>query len=172
MSRSSCTTTALNSGTAALDVDDIRQLHDDGVIQGLKSSANIVQQVHEVRAALEPSFRIFYGSFNAPIEGAAGGADGWLSGILNVTTADAVQLWRAVSSNDFEEARRIWRTRILPVKYLYTKNLFAGTSDQAIYRAMLELRGHHGGHSRIPLLPLSDEQRDRLRSYLDAADLL
>ena len=163
---------SINSGTPSLEVDDIERLYEDGAIHGLKSSANAVQQVHEVRAAVDDAFRIFYGSFNAPIEGAVGGADGWLSGILNVATADAVQIWSSIQAQDLDAARRIWRTRVLPIKYLYTKKVFGGVSDQAIYRAILDLRGRRGGFSRAPLRPLSADQRMELQAYLDRAGLL
>jgi 4-hydroxy-tetrahydrodipicolinate synthase len=100
----------------------------------------------------------------------AGGAHGWISGILNVATADAVALWNAIQASNLELARTIWR-RILPLKLLYTRQQLGPASDLAIYRAILGLRGHDGGHCRAPLLDLTDDQVTRLRAILEPAGL-
>ena len=66
------------------------------------------------------AFRVFYGSFMAPLEGLAGGAHGWISGILNVATPTARRLVDAIASSDLEGARAAW-AEILPIKELYTR---------------------------------------------------
>lgn len=101
----------------------------------------------------------------------AGGAHGWISGILNVAATDAVALWNAMQSSDLALARSIWR-RILPLKLLYTRGQLAGSGgtgapgDLATYRAILRLRGFDGGHCRAPLLDLTADQVARLRAVL------
>lgn len=154
-----------NSGTDALDAADVGTLAAEGVIHGVKSTFPTVHQVHEVLAETGPGFRVFYGSFMAPLEGLAAGANGWVSGILNVVLPDALALWEAMQANDLVKAREAW-SRILPVKYLYTRAPLGQVSDLAIYRAMLRLRGEHGGWSRRPLLPLTDEQVTLLESLV------
>jgi 4-hydroxy-tetrahydrodipicolinate synthase len=159
-----------NSGTEPLDAADIGVLAAEGVLAGIKSTFPTVHQVHEAIAETDASFRVFYGSFMAPLEGMAGGAAGWISGILNVVLPDALDLWSAMQAGDIERARAAW-SRILPIKYLYTRRPFGQVSDLEIYRAMLRLRGEHGGHSRAPLRPLSENQVDSLRGLLSRAGL-
>ncbi len=159
-----------NSGTAALDATDIQLLWQEGALGAVKSTFPTVHQVHEVRAATDDSFRVFYGSFMAPLEGLAGGAHGWISGILNVAAGDAVSLWQAVARGDLAGARNCW-ARILPIKYLYTRQPLGPVSDLAIYRAILERRGRPAGGSRPPLLPLTADQKHRLATLLDEAGL-
>ncbi|MET7395525.1 dihydrodipicolinate synthase family protein [Dactylosporangium sp. NPDC005572] len=154
-----------NSGTEPLSAEDIGTLYHEGVAHAVKSTFPTVHQVHEVRAATDDGFRTFYGSFMAPLEGMAGGAHGWVSGILNVATPDAVALWEAVQRGDLPAAREAW-SRILPIKYLYTRQPLGPVNDLAIYREMLTMRGLHGGYSRTPLQPLTAAQRETLAGLL------
>jgi 4-hydroxy-tetrahydrodipicolinate synthase len=160
-----------NSAAPALSAADLAILHAHGAATAVKSTFPTVHQVHEARAVLPDSFRVFYGSFMAPLEGLVGGAHGWISGILNVVTPDARSLVAAVAASDLVAARAAW-ARMLPIKRLYTESLLGPVSDLVTYRAILDLRGAHGGHSRPPLIALSTDQRARLGRYLAEHDLL
>ena len=154
-----------NSGAPPLSAPRIRELYEAGFAHAVKSTFPTVHEVQELRAEIDDGFRVFYGSFQAPLEGMAGGAHGWISGILNVATADAVALWNAMAASDLSLARTIWR-RILPLKLLYTRGQLGGAGDLATYRAILRLRGFDGGHCRAPLLDLTEDQVARLRAIL------
>ena len=160
-----------NSGAPPLGVPQLRELYEAGHASAVKSTFPTVNQVHELRAEVDDGFRVFYGSFDAPLEGMAGGAHGWISGILNVATADAVALWNAMQASDLDLARSIWR-RILPLKLLYTRQQLGPVSDLASYRTILRLRGFEGGHSRLPLRDLSRAQVVRLREILEPLGLV
>jgi 4-hydroxy-tetrahydrodipicolinate synthase len=106
------------------------------------------------------------------LEGLLAGAHGWISGILNLLPAQAVQLYQAAClDKDVDAARAAWN-RILPFVHLYTHQDLGLVNDLAIYRAGLEIMGEHGGHSRPPFYPLTDEQKVIVRRRLEAADLL
>ena len=160
-----------NSAAPALGVSKIRELYEGGYAQALKSTLPTVHEIHEVRAETDAGFRVFYGSFMAPLEGLVGGAHGWVSGILNVVTAEAVDLWTAVRAGDLAGAHAAWR-RILPTKLLYTRQLLGPASDLAVYRGILRLRGEVAGYSRAPMLDLTDAQMERLRALLESGALL
>ena len=160
-----------NSGAPPLDAADLATLFHEGWAQAVKSTFPTVHQVHEAREATDERFRVFYGSFMAPLEGLAGGAHGWISGVLNVAARDAVLLYEAVAASDLAEARAVWR-RILPIKYLYTRQPLGQVGDLVIYRAMLRLRGLAGGFSRAPLRELTPAQVESLRSILEPTGLL
>ncbi len=154
-----------NANAPALEVEHLGSLHRDGAAAAVKSTFPTVHQVHELRAHLDPSFRVFYGSFMAPLEALAGGAHGWISGILNVATPAAKRLYASVCASDLDAARAAWQ-EILPIKELYTRGLLGPVSDLVIYRAMLDARGAWGGASRLPLQPLDRDQRRTLEAYL------
>ncbi len=158
-----------NSAAPPLGVREIRALHEAGHAAAIKSTFPTVHEVHEIRAELAPEFKVFYGSFMAPLEGFAGGAHGWISGILNVVTPDAVRMWTAIQRGDLEAARTTWR-RILPIKLFYTRQPLGPAGDLAIYRAILRLRGLDSGYSRPPVRDLTEGQVEQLRALLSAAD--
>ncbi|WP_053202657.1 dihydrodipicolinate synthase family protein [Jiangella muralis] len=150
-----------NSGTTELDAVDVGMLYREGVIHGVKSTFPTVHQVPEVIDETGPDFALFYGGFMAPLSGLAEGAHGWISGVLNVALPEALALYAAVRDADLESARR-WAAAIRQYRYLYTRHPLGAAGDLALYRAMLEIRGEHGGHCRPPLLPLTPEQRTEL----------
>jgi 4-hydroxy-tetrahydrodipicolinate synthase len=160
-----------NSAAPPLDTRALAELHAAAPVHGVKSTFPTVHQVHELRASLPDTFRVFYGSFMAPLEGLAAGAHGWISGILNVATPDAVRLWEAVAvDGDLEAARAAW-ARILPIKRLYTDGVLGATGDLAIYRGILRIRGLDGGRCRAPLADLEHAQLRTLEAYLHEHEL-
>jgi 4-hydroxy-tetrahydrodipicolinate synthase len=154
-----------NSGAPALSAHDLRALYEEGLAVGVKSTFPTVHQVGEVRAVTDDGFRVFYGSFMAPLEGLAGGAHGWISGILNVVVPDAVTLLDAINRSDLAAARAAW-ARIAPIRRLYTDAALGPIGDLALYRAILRLRGETAGFCRAPLAELSTEQIEKLRTLL------
>jgi 4-hydroxy-tetrahydrodipicolinate synthase len=154
-----------NSGAPALSAHDLRALYEEGLAVGVKSTFPTVHQVGEVRAVTDDGFRVFYGSFMAPLEGLAGGAHGWISGILNVVVPDAVALFDAIGRSDLPAARSAW-ARIAPIRRLYTDAPLGPIGDLALYRAILRLRGETAGFCRAPLAELSTEQIEKLRTLL------
>lgn len=154
-----------NSAAPAMSAADLAALYAEGVIAGVKSTFPTVHQVHEARAMTDDGFRVFYGSFMAPLEGLAGGAHGWISGILNVVLPQARRMFSCVERGDLDGARAAW-AEILPYKSLYTSGRFGDTGDLSIWRAVLDLRGQHGGYSRRPLAPLAARDRRALGGLL------
>jgi 4-hydroxy-tetrahydrodipicolinate synthase len=156
-----------NSAAPPLAARDLAELYGAGAIAAVKSTFPTVHEVHEARSMTDERFRVFYGSFMAPLEGLAGGAHGWISGILNVVLADAKALFVAMAVGDLAAARDAW-ARILPVRQLYITRALGDVSDLVIYRAILDQRGQHGGLSRLPLRPLPAEARERLKILIKA----
>lgn len=153
------------SAAPALEPDEIGMLYREGALRAVKSTFPTVHQVHELRAETDDGFRTFYGSFMAPLEGLAGGAHGWVSGILNVVVEDAAALFEAMQRSDLDAARTAW-ARIFPYKLLYTRGR-PSVGDIPLWRAVLKLRGQHGGHSRRPLLDLDQRDLETLRECIE-----
>ena len=154
-----------NSACVELTSRDVAVLAAEGVIQSVKSTFESVVPVHDLLNLCGDRLRVFYGSFQSPMEALLGGAHGWISGFLNFLTADCVALFDACHRGDVIEARRLW-SRLLPFKQLFTHQVLGPVNDLDIYRAGLEMLGEHGGHSRLPFEPLTVEQRGILRNLL------
>ncbi len=156
----------VNSACVDFSPVDVAALVDDDVVHLVKATYASVEPVHDLRLLCGDRLGIFYGSFIAGYEALAGGAHGWISGLLNIVPVAALALHdAAVVRRDMPDAWRIW-TRLLPLVHLYTHQQIGPVSDLAIYRAILDEWGRAGGHSRAPFYPLDAGQRDRLRSCL------
>ena len=159
------------AGCAELSAREVADLFLEGTIQSVKSTFPAVAPAQDVLCLCGDDLRVFYGSFHSPMEALLGGVHGWISGFLNLLTGRCVELYGACSQGRIAEARRLWGL-LLPYKLLYTQEFAGAVSDLAIYRAGLELLGEHGGHSRLPLQPLTADQRECLRRLMDQQDLL
>ena len=154
-----------NSAAPQLPTRTVADLYREGHAWAVKSTVPTVHEIHELLNETDDGFRVFYGTFMAPLEALAGGAHGWMSGILNVALPDALDLWRAIRSSDLEAARVAWGN-ILPIRDLYVSRSIGEVSDLAIYRGILELRGEHGGWCRPPLRSLDNRQMAMLEAAL------
>lgn len=157
------------ANTACVDLSpvEIAQLVDEGVLQMVKSTYETVVPIHDLKYLVNDRMAIFYGSFLAAYEGLLAGAHGWISGILNVVPAAARELYTAaVEERDVDKAFRIWNL-ILPVVHLYTHRYLGSVPDLVIYRSILKLWGRQGGFSRRPFYPLTSEQEERLKIWME-----
>ncbi|NED97867.1 dihydrodipicolinate synthase family protein [Phytoactinopolyspora alkaliphila] len=157
-----------NAATAAVTVPDLATLYAEGVVCGVKNTGPAVHVVNQLRTRLDDGFRIFYGGTTAPVEAMAGGAHGWVSGLLNVIPAAAVSLWTAMVDGDLEGARRDWG-RLWIYRELLAEPLFPDASDLAIYRGLLRVWGRPAGYCRPPLRDLDSHQLTELEKKLATA---
>ena len=161
-----------NSACVDLTPREIAQLVEEDVLHMVKSTYETVVPVHDLDYLVGDKMAIFYGSFQAAFEAFCAGADGWISGILNVAPKAARRMYDSVvNRNDAACGFRIWK-RILPLVHLYTHQLIGPVSDLATYRSILNFWGLEGGYSRSPFYPLDAEQEARLRTHLEKAHWL
>jgi 4-hydroxy-tetrahydrodipicolinate synthase len=153
------------AGCAEFTSREVARLAEDGVIQSVKSTFESVVPVQDLTHFCDQRFRIFYGSFNAPMEAFFSGAHGWVSGFLNLFTKQCCGLYTACCEGNVAHARAIWQW-LLPFKHLYTQQTLGPVNDLAIYRAGLDLLGLHGGYSRPPFNPLTASQREGLKQLM------
>jgi 4-hydroxy-tetrahydrodipicolinate synthase len=161
-----------NSACVDFSPLEVARLVEEDVIHMVKSTYATVVPIHDLDYLVGSRMSIFYGSFLAAFEALAAGADGWISGILNVVPATAREMYNAVVvDNDARRGLEIWK-RILPLVHLYTHDRIGPVSDLAIYRSILNIWGLKGGYSRNPFYPLSEEDERRLHELLKQADWL
>ncbi len=148
----------------------IAQLVEEGVIAGVKASQGDPFRVNELRYLCGDKVRLFYGHDYAPLEALLAGADGWLTGILNVFPRLAVDLWQAAAvEKNVEKATAIWR-KILPYVYYSMNEKTDGAPHLiVIYKEALNLLGRKAGKPRLPLQPMNAGQRQRLEEVLKIA---
>ncbi len=156
-----------NSACVDFSPVEVAQLVEEDVFHMVKSTYGTVEPIHDLKYLVGDRMAIFYGSFLAGFEGLCAGANGWISGVLNVATLAAKQLYKAVViDNDARRGFEIWK-KILPLVHLYTHQQIGPVSDLAIYRSILNVWQLQGGYCRNPFFPLDDQQEEKLRRILD-----
>jgi dihydrodipicolinate synthase/N-acetylneuraminate lyase len=157
----------LNSACVDFSPPEVARLVEEDVVHMVKSTYGTVEPIHDLSLLVGDRMAIFYGSFIAGYEGLCAGAHGWISGVLNVSTRAAKEMYEAVvHDNDASRGLRIWK-RILPLVHLYTHQQIGPVSDLAMYRSILNLWGLQGGYSRAPFFPLNGDQEQKLRQILE-----
>ena len=64
-----------------LTTPEVKELIDDGTIQGIKAAHGDPNRVHDLKYYMGDKITVFYGHDYCGMEAYAGGADGWLSGL-------------------------------------------------------------------------------------------
>jgi 4-hydroxy-tetrahydrodipicolinate synthase len=123
-------------------------------------------QVHDLRYLCGEEFNIFYGADSCPLEALLCGADGWISGLLNLIPKACRSLCDAALAGKRDEACEIWE-RILP---LVQFDCFLDDDREphwlSLIKSGLEAIGYKVGNPRKPVLPLSPEHKKKIKSIL------
>ena len=94
------------------------------------------------------------------------GAKGVVSVTANVAPREVAELVRAAAAGELETARALHH-RLHPL----SRALFLETNPAPV-KAALEMMGLIGGDLRLPLVPISSGNREKLRAVLDSFELL
>lgn len=135
-------------------------------VVGVKESSGDLDQVAHLLAAVPPSFSVLSGDDWATLPMLALGAHGVISTSSNLVPTEIVELVRAFRAGDLERARAI-HYRLLPL----FDALFCETNPIPV-KAALAMRGALHEELRLPLVPISDANRERLRATLKDLGLL
>ena len=135
-------------------------------VVGDKESSGDLEQTSEVIARCPDDFSVLCGDDALTLPMLAIGARGVISVASNVAPTETVNLVRAFRGGDVEHARRA-HYRLLPL----FERLFCETNPIPV-KAALELMGRIGPEIRLPLLPLSQANRERLEVVLKELGLL
>lgn len=156
-----------NSAADAVSPADLGALSFEGAVQGVKSTLAIPGLVDEIRVSTRADFCILYGGIGAPIEGFASGADGWVTGLLNVALTASLPMRDAVAAGDLRSGLHHWN-EVRPLRDLVRRWISRGSGDVAVYRAILEAMGRNVGSCRLPLRPMDRESKLELHRELEA----
>jgi len=132
-------------------------------IVGVKEAAGSVARVADILAARPRGFSVLSGDDALTLAFMSMGADGVISVVSNAVPRAMADLTRAASAGDFGTARRL-HFRILPLM----KAAFVESNPIPIKAALAEL-GRGRDTVRLPLVPLAETHRRRMREALAAA---
>jgi 4-hydroxy-tetrahydrodipicolinate synthase len=135
-------------------------------IYGIKEASGNISQIAEVASLVDESFRIFAGDDSVVLPVAALGGVGVVSVASNLLPKAVSDLSRACTEGRFEEARQLNR-QLTPVF-----NAMFIESNPIPVKAALAMIGMVEEIYRLPLVPMSPGNRDRLEQLLTESGAL
>ncbi|MER5361297.1 dihydrodipicolinate synthase family protein [Streptomyces sp. NPDC002785] len=132
-------------------------LHQEGSIVAVKEFSGDVRRAYEI-AEQAPGLDLLVGADDVLLELALAGAVGWIAGSPNMLPSCCVELYRAAVTGDMATALPLYR-ELHPLLRWDSKPEFV----QAI-KASMDVAGRHGGRTRPPRLPLSDDDAAAVRA--------
>ena len=154
-----------NAAGVDLDAETIIALAAHPNIVGVKDSSGNVTKLAQVVAGAPDDFAVLAGSAGFLLPALVVGARGVIAALANVAPRECLRLMDLYEQGALAEARTL-QARLIPVNTAVT-----GGYGVAGLKAALSLVAGYGGAPRRPLAPLSDGEREQLRTLLAGADL-
>lgn len=129
-------------------------------IRGLKEAGDSVSKLADFMAALGGKMQLYAGNDAAILPTLALGGSGVVSVLSNILPGEVTDICRLFGEGKTEEARRL-SLALLPLTHL----LFAETNPAPL-KCALSLLGLAGEEIRLPLSPVSDDLRGKMREAL------
>lgn len=129
-------------------------------IAGVKESASDITKYTKILAQCGSSMAIWAGNDDMATPVIALGGKGVISVLSNILPAETQALARAALDGDFDTAAAL-QIRLQPL----VEALFTEVNPIPVKQAM-QFIGYDCGGCRLPLTPLSDENREKLRALL------
>jgi 4-hydroxy-tetrahydrodipicolinate synthase len=134
--------------------------------QGIKESSGDLGFLTEVLSQTPAGFRFIMGRDTLIFAALLHGAVGAIAATANVAANLAVGIYEAFQNGDYAKALD-YQQRLTPVRSAFSIGSFPAAMKEA-----LNLLGLPGGRCRLPIQPLSREERARLKAILVQAGLL
>jgi 4-hydroxy-tetrahydrodipicolinate synthase len=148
-------------------VDTVNRLaHDSVNIVGIKEAGGNPDRVSQLRATLGGKFTILSGDDSLTLPFMAVGAQGVISVASNVIPRDVAHMVRAFGSGNTSLALKL-HEKYYPV----FKDLFIESNPGPV-KAALAMMGMMEEELRLPLVPVSATNREKLRKTLKACGVL
>jgi 4-hydroxy-tetrahydrodipicolinate synthase len=135
-------------------------------IYGIKEASGNISQIAEIASLVDESFKIFSGDDSIVLPVAALGGVGVVSVASNLLPKAVSDLCRACTEGRFEEARQLNRQLTPVFKVLFIE------SNPIPVKAAMAMIGMSEEVYRLPLVPMSPGNRDRLEQVLTESGVL
>lgn len=134
-------------------------------IVGIKDSSGNVNQLGQYLNRVDSNFNILVGTAGALLGALTLGCKGGILALANIAPEKCVEIYNLVQEGKIKEAREL-QLSMIPVNHATTT--VYGISG---LKYAMDLLGYKGGETRLPLLPLKEEEKDKIRSILLEANL-
>ena len=131
-------------------------------VKMVKESTGDIQRMLDLKELSGGALPFFNGSNPLVLQALLAGASGWCTAAPCLRPAPAIALYEAVVAGEIERATEIYDELLPLLRFIVTKGL------PPAVKSGLEILGEPAGAPRLPLLPLSGEDRAELESILAA----
>jgi len=151
---------------------EIAQLVDEGVLQGVKEAHGDPWKVHTLKYLCGDRLMVYYGHDINGLEALLCGADGWLTGMVNLVPSLCVRLYDLVTQGSLNEARALWNKLIPLVNFICVNRKDNYPHFVQIFKDGLNILGRDVGKPVKPLTPLKEAEKARLAELLKELNLI
>ena len=149
-----------------ITADAVARLSQHPNIIGMKDSGGAMAKYADMLRQVRLGFQLLAGSASFLLAAVALGASGGVCALAVVAPQQTVELYRLAAAGRVEEARALQYRLMAPNAAVTTTFGIAGL------KYACELVGLYGGPVRLPLLPIGEKERERIRTILTEADIL
>ncbi len=135
-------------------------------IAGIKDSGGNIVQIGKIIEKTDPDFVVFAGSAGFLLPSLLLGAAGGTLALANVMPEDCADIYSFFHDGKMEQARN------LQLKLLDINDAVTARYGVAGLKAAMDLIGRYGGPPRLPLLPVSEEEKRQLQAIMQQCRLL
>jgi 4-hydroxy-tetrahydrodipicolinate synthase len=146
--------------------DTVVRLSEVPNIVGVKEASGDISQIAEIITRVGPDFLVFSGDDSITLPVVALGGVGIISVASNEAPAEMTALTRAALEGDWGEARRLNRELFPLMKVNFVE------SSPGPVKAALAMMGRIKEVYRLPMVPVTDETKQKLRAVLVALKLI
>ena len=129
-------------------------------IVGIKDSSGNIQRVGEMVAGAPPDFAVLTGGAAVIYPALTVGASGAILALAAALPEKCAEVYALVQNGRHAEARQLQLALVRASKRIVGENGIAGV------KFAMDLRGYYGGVPRLPLLPLTAEQRQSIAAVV------
>ena len=149
-----------------VETDTLKRLSEIPNIVGVKEASGSLDQMTSVVLACGPDFSVVSGDDSLTLPLMAVGGRGVISVVANILPKEVAELTHAALDGDWKRARELhWK--LFPI----CRAMFVETNPIPVKEAMAML-GMIRAEWRLPMCPMSDANRERLRKVLAQAGIL
>lgn len=145
---------------------EVAQLVEEDVLHGIKCAHGDPWKVHTLKHLCGDNLMVYYGHDVNGLEALLAGADGWLTGLVNLIPRLCVDLYEAATQGRVEEARALWDRMIPLVNFICVNRKNNYPHFVQIFKDGLNMLGRNVGKPRTPLTSLKKPEADKLRQIL------
>ena len=127
---------------------------------GLKDSSGDITQISEIIRKTPPDFKVFIGKDTVIFGALMYGATGAIAASANVAPKLTVDIYNAYKNGEYDKAK-MYQQELAPLRMAFDLGSFP-----VVVKEALDIMGLPAGNCRMPIMPLSQTNRNKLREIL------